>query len=118
MVVNEKTLSKYGYDICHQKFIEQLNNIVSNGLELEGKRHAVRLAFLQGDGLEKTYQMGMAHSFSKVNYTDPHSFITRDDRLQCTDPEDLFLKAEDIRNPESYDDDVLSIGTVNSNVLN
>jgi hypothetical protein len=60
------------------------------------------------------FQVGMRHSFSKVEYIDPHSFITKDDRLCCTDPAELILKAEDIRTPESYDDDVRSIGTINS----
>jgi len=75
-------------------------------------RHAVRLAYLQGDGLEKTFQVGLMHSFSKVQYIDPQSFITKDDRINLT-PRELLLKAEFIRTPESYDDDVKNIGTVN-----
>ena len=56
----------------------------------------------------------MKHSFSSVEYIDPQSFITREDRLHCTDAEELMLKAENIRTPESYDDDVKSIEAINS----
>jgi hypothetical protein len=57
MVINDKAIKKYGYDKCHERIIKSLAAIVENGVELNGKLHAVRLAYLQGDGLEKTFQV-------------------------------------------------------------
>jgi hypothetical protein len=57
MILNDKTIKKFGYDVCHERLIRDLVAIVENGLELNGKLHAVRLAYLQGDGLEKTFQV-------------------------------------------------------------
>lgn len=47
MLVNESTIKAHGYDLCHQPLLSQLVDLISSGMMIRGKRHAVRLAYLQ-----------------------------------------------------------------------
>jgi len=47
MVLNETLLKKYGYNTCHKALISQLTSLVTSGITYHGKKHAVRLAYLQ-----------------------------------------------------------------------
>lgn len=47
MILHEATIAKYGYDACHERLIAQITKLVNFGVLIDGKRHAVRIAYLQ-----------------------------------------------------------------------
>lgn len=50
MLINEKSMKTCSYDVCQQKLISSIVDLVNSGLEIGGKLHAVRLSYLQVSG--------------------------------------------------------------------
>jgi hypothetical protein len=74
-IAYEGTFSKYGYNSVYAALVSQINQLVETGLVINGKIHAVRLAYLMGDGLEKAKQTGFPASFANVKFFDPLSKV-------------------------------------------
>lgn len=47
MVMPDDAINTFGYLECHREFIKRLSTLVKGGIEIDGKIHAVRLAYLQ-----------------------------------------------------------------------
>jgi len=43
----EDSLRKFGYNSFHKHLVNKLSTLILEGIELEGKKHAVRLCYLQ-----------------------------------------------------------------------
>ncbi len=109
VLAKSTTNKKFGYANCQKTFINNLKALVSNGIFINGKKHAVRVAQLQSDGLERARQIGMKESFSTVKYIDPFSLITRDERLNLH-PIDVYDRTKQlIRTKEMYDEAIAEL---------
>jgi hypothetical protein len=46
-LLNEEAIKVYGYNTCHEIIVSKISNVVENGIMLNGRKHAVRVAYLQ-----------------------------------------------------------------------
>ncbi len=47
MLINEKSMKICSYDVCQQKLLSSIVDVVNSGIEIGGKIHAFRLSYLQ-----------------------------------------------------------------------
>ncbi len=47
MVLNEATIKRKGYQACHEALVANLSKVIASGISIDGKNHAVRLAYIQ-----------------------------------------------------------------------
>ena len=103
MLAKSSTVKEHGYENCQKPFIDNLRALIISGIFVSGKKHAVRVAQLQSDGLERARQIGMKGSFSAVEFIDPFSLITKEDRFNLH-PIDAYTKTkETLRTRQMYD---------------
>lgn len=105
----DSTLKSSTYQEVMRPLIADVSRVVTNGVTYKDKVYPVRLAALQGDGLERASMSGMCATFSAVKYFDPLSYVTTDTRLNCKTVEELVAEVENRRTPDSYEDDLLML---------
>jgi len=47
MMINEKSIRNKGYSMCHEGFVAGMKKLIDSGITINGKNHAVRLAYIQ-----------------------------------------------------------------------
>lgn len=108
-IMYDSTLKSSTYQEVMRPLIEDVSSVVENGVSYKGKIFPVRLAALQGDGLERASMSGMCATFSAVSFFDPLSYVSTKTRINCKKVEDLATEVEDRRTPDTYEDDLLSL---------
>ena len=110
-IAPSETLKVNEYQHVMRPVIENIAEVVRNGVRYKGKKYGVRLATLQGDGLERAAMFGMASNFSTLHYCDPLSYLTRKTRLECQSVDAILDEVSQVRTRERYDQDVLEVHT-------
>jgi hypothetical protein len=110
-VMYDKTLKELEYPTAMAPITTLIAKLVENGIVWKGRKHAVRLANLAGDGLERSYMTGMAPNFSKITHFDPLSYLSTKTRLTCQTVDELSLEANNLRTQKSYEDDLSGVNT-------
>ena len=105
------TMKKMSYNESMELLIDRIKEIVCTGITYKGRKHAVRVARIIGDGQERAMMTGMPASFSAVAYYDPFSFATNAARTSCTQLDDIRLTDDSIRTREEYEIDIGRIPT-------
>ena len=105
-IVPSQTLQSNGYVHVMRPLIADIATVVRNGIEYGGKTFGVRLAILQGDGLERASMFGMAPNFSTLSHIDPLSYLTNKTRTTCQTVEEVIAEVEQVRDRESYAEDL------------
>ena len=108
-VLPSRILKAVGYEMAMLTLVQDLKKVVENGIEYRGKKFAVRLATLQGDGLERAAMFGMASNFSTLSHCDPLSYLTTKTRKECQSVEELIAEVEHRRTRDSYEEDLSSV---------
>jgi hypothetical protein len=103
------TLKNNGYQRVMVAMLHELSSLVKEGIQFRNRKHAVRLATLQGDGLERAAMFGMLSNFSKVTFCDPLSYLTTKTRMTCESVADLLPEVQQVRTKEKYKEDVLAL---------
>jgi hypothetical protein len=105
-VLPSQILKDVGYQKVMLPLIADLKKVVEDGITYKGRKFAVRLATLQGDGLERAAMFGMAGNFSTLSHCDPLSYLTTKTRLECKSVEEIMSEAKNRRNRDTYADDL------------
>jgi hypothetical protein len=106
----DSTLKTSEYQEAMKPLIEDVKDVVKNGITYKNKVYPVRLAALQGDGLERASMSGMCATFSAVSHFDPLSYVTTKTRMKCKTVAELVTEVEQLRTRDSYEDDLLRLG--------
>ena len=109
------TLKNNDYERVMVAMLHELSTLVNEGILFRNRKHAVRLATLQGDGLERAAMFGMLSNFSKVKYCDPLSYLTTKTRSNCKSVADLLPEVQQVRTKEKYKEDVLALSAWEKN---
>jgi len=109
-VMYDSTLKTSSYQEVMKPLVEDVKEVVRNGITYNNIVYPVRLAALQGDGLERASMSGMCGTFSAVSHFDPLSYVTTKTRLNCKKVADLQTEVDQRRTPDSYEDDLLNLG--------
>ena len=108
-IMTSFTLKNNDYEKVMVAMLHELSTLVNEGMQYRNRKHAVRLATLQGDGLERASMFGMLGNFSKVAYCDPLSYLTTKTRSTCKSVADLLPEVQQVRTKEKYKEDVLAL---------
>jgi hypothetical protein len=103
------TLKSNGYNDVMTPMITDISEVVEKGIEYRGRRYPVRLATLQGDGLERASMFGMAGNFSTLSHCDPLSYLTTKTRLECQNVKQLVTEVVKERTKDSYEEDISNL---------
>jgi hypothetical protein len=106
----DSTLKTSTYQEAMKPLIDNVKEVVTNGITYKNKVYPVRLAALQGDGLERASMSGMCATFSAVSHFDPLSYVTTKTRMKCKKVAELVTEVEQLRTRDSYEDDLLRLG--------
>ena len=110
-IAPSETVKVNEYQHVMRPMIENIAEVVRNGVRYKGRKYGVRLATLQGDGLERAAMFGMASNFSTLHYCDPLSYLTRKTRLECQSVEEVLAEVRQVRTKERYVQDVMEVHT-------
>jgi hypothetical protein len=108
-VMPSQTLKANDYENVMRPLVADLLAVVEKGIVYNGRRFGVRLATLQGDGLERAAMFGMASNFSTLSHCDPLSYLTTKTRLKCQSVQEVLNEVNQTRNRDSYDEDLLHL---------
>lgn len=105
-ILPSQVLHVNGYQTTMRPLVEDIISVVTNGLTFRGRKFGVRLAILQGDGLERAAMFGMASNFSKVSHCDPLSYLTTKTRIGCKTLQEILDEVQIGRDRQSYAEDL------------
>ena len=108
-LMNENVKSVNRYEEVMLPIVEDLKQLVEEGILYRGRKHAVRLAHLQGDGKERAAMFGMCDTFSAVSHCDPWSYLTRETRVNAKKVEQFVKEAKTYRTRTTYEVDVANL---------
>lgn len=108
-IMPNQTLKANDYENVMRPLVADVSSVVEQGIEYKGRRFGVRLATLQGDGLERAAMFGMASNFSTLSHCDPLSYLTTKTRLKCQSVQDILNEAQQGRTRDTYDEDLLHL---------
>ena len=108
-LLNENVKSSNRYEEVMLPLVEDLNQLVQEGIFYRGRKHAVRLVHLQGDGKERAAMFGMCDTFSAVSHCDPWSYLTRETRVNAKKVEQFVKEAKSYRTRATYEVDVANL---------
>lgn len=109
-LINENVKAVYSYEEIMKPLVDDIKQLVEDGIFYRGRHHAVRLVHLQGDGKERAAMYGMCDSFSAVSHCDPWSYLTRTTRINAKNVDEVIREANKCRTVSSYELDVRNIG--------
>ena len=109
-LVSDSTIKTSSYQEVMTPLIQNVKEVVKNGITYRNKVYPVRLAALQGDGLERASMSGMCSTFTTVSHFDPLSYVTTKTRTNCKKVAALVTEVDQRRTRDSYEDDVLRMG--------
>ena len=98
------------YEKVMLPLVSDLKDLVETGIVFRGRQHAVRLANLQADGLERNAQFGLCQSFARTSYSDPLTYLSCDTRIHCKDVAELIEEAKKVRTKDTYYEDLNNLG--------
>ena len=108
-LLNENVKSSNRYEEVMLPLVEDLKQLVEEGIVYRGRKHAVRLVHLQGDGKERAAMFGMCDTFSAVSHCDPWSYLTRETRVNAKKVEQFVKEAKSYRTRATYAVDVANL---------
>ena len=104
------TMKENRYEKVMLPLVSDLKDLVETGIVFRGRQHAVRLANLQADGLERNAQFGLCQSFARTSYSDPLTYLSCDTRIHCKDVAELIEAAKKVRTKDTYYEDLNNLG--------
>jgi len=108
-LTNKASQTALGYSRTLQMTTSRLRDLVERGIMYNERKHAVRLARLQGDALERNAQFGLAENFSRMAFFDVFSYATTSERIAVQSSHDIVDQTSRKRTRESYQDDLSKI---------